>query len=95
LEIVQNSRCSFQNKPGSLKIALIHVSKASSPLIPAMPKKRNYSAALTQNLKVAREEKARKHRRSTEPNSTEIQGASSVTAEYNGRIRERGPYRDD
>jgi len=30
-----------------------------------MPKKRNYSAARTQNLKVAREEKARKRQRST------------------------------
>src|ERR1700678_4810506 len=26
--------------------------------------------------------------------STEIQGASSVTAEYNGRIGKRGPYRE-
>jgi hypothetical protein len=42
-----------------------------------MPKKRNYSAARTQNLKVAREEKARKRQRSTEPNSDENEETTS------------------
>ena len=36
-----------------------------------MPKKWNYSAARIQNLKVVREEKARKRQQSTEPNSEE------------------------
>jgi hypothetical protein len=42
-----------------------------------MPKKRNYSIARAQNLKVAREEKARKRQRSTEPNSEEDEDMSS------------------
>ena len=43
-----------------------------------MPKKRNHSAsaARTQNLKVAREEKAQKRQRSIEPNSDSEENAS-------------------
>ena len=95
-KIARNCRTRFKNKPGGLNITLIHCLKR-------MHKKQNYSAARAQNLKVAREEKARKRRQSNEPNSEEndetssddenvsVQGASSVTAKYDGSV-ERVPY---